>query len=133
MESLPPLAPLSGTRRKEQLSCGGAASRCAFLFTCTHSEGQERGAFIGKRLERSRENQTPSVFSGGWSSSFWYPPQVPHSLKNVSHEAKKVLGSLLPCSPTFSLSLLSFFSLEPSEKHQETEVSALSYDRSLVL
>lgn len=90
--------------------------------------------FIRKLLERSRENHTPSVFSVGGALNLGTHPS-PSFLTTKPQDKIKywaVPYPVPPPTPTFFSSSF-FLSLEPSEKHQGTEVSTFSYNRSLAL
>lgn len=124
---------LEWRRRKEQLSCSGASSDCVSLFPAPTARASKEKGFIRKLLERSKENQNPSVFSGGWSSFLGTHPQFlfPQKSKPQDKKSTGLSPALFPTQSPFVF-LSCFLSLEPSEKHQETEASTLSY-RSLVL
>lgn len=131
---LPLCHQLEWTKRKEQLAYGGASSDCKFPCFLYPQRGLAKKGFIRKLLEYSRENQNPSVFSSGWSAFLGTHPQSLFPQKSKPQN-KKNTGLSPALFPTQSpLVFLSFFLfLEPSEKHQETEASTLSYDKSLVL
>lgn len=141
IENLPPPSPFIGVEQegKSSFLVMGWLQTMLSCFSTPSSEGYKRESFIRKLRELSRKPNPICIFK--WVELLILVP-TPNPLfpqeskpQDKTKPNKKLWGSLLLCSPPpfFPSFLLFLFVLEPSEKHQGTEVSTLSYDRSLVL
>ena len=122
----------------------GGGERAAVLCACAPRPSSERlGSRVGQKAPRLWKSRAVCIFRW-WDSSFWEPPQpLTYSLKNINHKTKNLNYRALsyPVAPTVFFSPVSPYpqpqsnqSLEPSEDTRGgMEVSALSYNRSLVL